>query len=250
MQKRYAGLTKFAFLFFIWVRAWVRTESSFSYNHNLCFVVVVVVFCDVFRWPSDKNPNSDLTFLKASAFCHTWDNGCQRPATPLSDQGAVWQRVPLHQLFPGQWGLPRAHAEVLQLQRDSEGLWPRQQDALWKPGHGPRAPGVRWVSKTRYVELTALRRSQLSYTLARRWLRLVESGAQPTIISSPLKVSWREQASYQLVSNFCRSCRRASFVMDSKFFDHVVVFLNVADSRPLAPWGVALRPHGPLSCKT
>lgn len=84
-------------------------------------------------------------FLKVAEFCFIWNNGCKGPATSLFDQGTVWQRVSLHQLLSGQWGLPCAHSEVLQFQRDLEGLWPWQQNALWKPSHRPGAPGVGWV---------------------------------------------------------------------------------------------------------
>lgn len=79
-------------------------------------------------------------------------NGHQGQEAPLADQGPLREAVPLHQLLAGQWGLQGAHTEILQLQWDPEGLWPRHQDALWEPSVWPGAQGVRWVSKARYVQ--------------------------------------------------------------------------------------------------
>lgn len=147
---------------------------------------------DVFRWPSEKYQNLGLPFLKASAVCQIQNNGCKGQTTSLPDQGTVWQRVPLHKFLPGQRRLPRAHTKVLQLQWDSEGLWPRQQDALWKPSHRPRSPGVRWVSKTRYVELTPLTCSALpcifTCSAVCQSLRLVKTGSKACQHHLPVRV--------------------------------------------------------------
>lgn len=154
----------------------------------------------------------------------------------------MWQRVPLHKFFPGQWRLSRAHTEVLQLQRDSEGLWPRQQDALWNPCHRPRAQGVRWVPKARYVELPPLTCCELSYTLGLPGCALMtmvgEKWEQGMPTLSPIMFAFKKTIFLSTRIKLYGYYRRASFVLDTKFFGSLVVAFGwFWQMRPTAdPW--------------
>lgn len=122
-------------------------ESRIKHNIVAALLTVLLSFHG-FRWQW-LTPNRRVAFLEPLFLAQ--NNGYKGQTAPLSDQGPLWEGVSLHELLAGQRGLQSAHSEILQLQWDTEGIWSRHQDALWKSSVWPGAQGVRWVSKTRYV---------------------------------------------------------------------------------------------------
>ena len=77
--------------------------------------------------------------------------GCEGTAALLlADQEPPGEGAALHELLGGQRGVPGAHAEVLQLQRNPESLRPRfLTAALRKQSKGFGSQGSGWVLQTR-----------------------------------------------------------------------------------------------------
>lgn len=77
--------------------------------------------------------------------------GSEGSEEPLPDQGSLLQRLPVQHLVAGHRWVPCAYPEVLQLQRDAQGLRPWAEAALWRLCDWSCPPRGWWVLQARWV---------------------------------------------------------------------------------------------------
>lgn len=87
-------------------------------------------------------------FVRHSLCILTHQHGSEGPEAPHAD---LLQRLPVQHLLPGCRRVPRAYPEVLQLQRDAQGLRPWAEVALRWLRERPCSPRGGWVLTARWV---------------------------------------------------------------------------------------------------